>query len=355
MEIAAMNINSICQDLVNNNSLDKNKIITLLKTTGKDLETLFTEADKTRSRYMGEEIFLRGIIEFSNYCKKNCHYCGIGNNNKEVHRYRISTKEILETCKEMMNRGQTTVVLQSGEDAYYTDKRFGELLYQIKKENNIAITVSVGVRNRETYQYWKDQGMDRYLLRFETSNEDIFKNCHPDDTLSARIECIEILRNIGVQTGSGFLIGLPDETYENLADDIIYCTRLNLDMIGIGPFIPHEKTALKNTKNPFDNDTFFKVIAILRLLNKDAHIPSTTAFDAIDPKGRNLLLKRGANVFMPNATPKKYRKDYQLYPGKPCVDESANDCAGCVKLRVLGLGRKIGTGPGHSIRKQRKF
>jgi len=180
----------------------------------------------------------------------------------------------------------------------------------------------------------------------------LFSECHPDDDFDTRIACLKNLKDIGVQVGSGLLIGVPKETYEQLAQDLLFCTQLELDMIGVGPFIPHGSTPFSDASNPFDAEVYFKVIAILRLLNPCAHIPSTTAFDAIDPNGRNLLLQRGANVFMPNATPKKYRSEYLLYPGKPCVDESADDCASCVRLRIKSVGRTIGVGPGHSIRKR---
>jgi biotin synthase len=333
--------------------LSQAEVVRLLDTQGIEIKDIYEKADGIRAQYMGDDIFLRGIIEFSNYCRKDCFYCGIGRSCNEVSRYRMSEDEIIETCKHMLATGQTTVVLQSGEDPYYTKERFGALLQRIKTETKLAITVSVGERNYDTYAFWKERGMDRYLLRFETSDTALFKACHPDDDLPARIECLKTLQRLGVQTGSGFLIGLPNETIEQLASDILFCTDLQLDMIGVGPFIPHPATPFGTTKNPFDKEIYFKVVAILRLLNKDAHIPSTTAFDAIDPDGRNLLLQRGANVFMPNATPQRYRKDYQLYPGKPCVDESADDCSACVTMRVFNLERTIGKGPGHSIRKKK--
>ncbi|MFH1428743.1 MAG: radical SAM protein, partial [Candidatus Margulisiibacteriota bacterium] len=221
---------------------------------------------------------------------------------------------------------------------------------EIKKETNLAVTLSVGERDKETYQYWQKKGMDRFLLRFETANRKLFKYCHPDDDFDKRIQSLNDLKELGVQTGSGFLIGLPKETYEELAEDILFCTDLDLDMIGVGPFIPHGDTPFGETENPFDPEVYFKVIAILRLLNKNAHIPSTTAFDAIQPGARDLLLQRGANVFMPNSTPKKHRKHYMIYPNKPCTEESASDCAVCVIRRVEKLGRTIGKGHGHSLK-----
>jgi biotin synthase len=348
-----MKMTTIFDKINHGEPLSQSEVVRLLDTQGIEIKAIYEKADEIRAQYMGNDIFLRGIIEFSNYCRKDCFYCGIGRSCSEVSRYRMSEDEIIETCKHMLATGQTTVVLQSGEDPYYTKERFGALLQRIKTETNLAITVSVGERDQDTYAFWKKMGMDRYLLRFETSDTALFKACHPDDDLSARIDCLKTLQHFGVQTGSGFLIGLPNETIEQLATDILFCTELQLDMIGVGPFIPHPDTPFGKTQNPFDKEVYFKVVAILRLLNKDAHIPSTTAFDAIDPDGRNLLLQRGANVFMPNATPQRYRKDYQLYPGKPCVDESADDCSACVTMRVFNLGRTIGKGPGHSIRKKK--
>jgi biotin synthase len=335
--------------------VDENTLLTqadvcyLLQLKDADLAALYQKADLVRKQNTGDEIFLRGIIEFSNHCHKNCAYCGIRSQNKDVQRYRISNSEILATCKKIEKYQQTTVVLQSGEDAFYTTEILGELISQIKQQTKLAVTLSVGERDRKTYRYWQQKGMDRYLLRFETTNAALFQAVHPDDNFQERLACIYNLKDLGVQTGSGFLIGLPNETLAQLADDILFCSTLNLEMIGVGPFIPHHNTPLGNAKNPFDKEIFFKTIAILRLLNKKAHIPATTAFDAIDPNGRNKLLTIGANVFMPNSSPKEYRKHYLLYPGKPCVDESSDDCAGCVLARINALNRQIGTGPGHAL------
>lgn len=321
--------------------MKKQEVIGLLKSEGQELEALYKQADKIRADNFGGEVFLRGIIEFSNYCRKNCFYCGIRRSNLGVKRYRISDDEIVEAARKAEKAHCNTVVLQSGEDLFYTKDKMGELIKRIKQETHLTITLSVGERDLATYEYWKKCGMDRYLLRFETSNQKLFKACHPDDDFHQRIECLKNLKDLGVQTGSGFLIGLPNETYEDLAEDILFCTRLNLDMIGVGPFIVHTNTPFHVSHNPFPKEVFFKTIAILRVLNPKAHIPATTAFDAIDPNGRNLLLQRGANVFMPNMTPKKYRKLYMLYPGKPCVDESADDCANCTFRRISSIGRKV--------------
>jgi len=326
-------------------------IIQLLNSKGDKLEPLYQEADRVRQEHMGDEVYLRGIIEFSNICKNDCLYCGIRASNRNVKRYTLSHDEILETASAMINNQQTTVVLQAGEASMLSDKEFGRLISRIKKETSLSVTVSVGNRPYETYRYWRDCGMDRYLLRFETSDPGLFRALHPACTLEERLECLGYLIDLGVQTGSGFMIGLPGETMEILADNILLCRTLDLDMIGIGPYIPHPDTPLADQKNAYEGneDMFFKALAVLRLVNPDAHIPATTAFDAVFPgEGRNLALQRGANVFMPNSTPVQYRKDYLLYPGKPCVDETANQCATCVAFRVESLGRTIGKGQGHS-------
>ena len=326
-------------------------IMQLLNSKGDKLERLYQEADRVRKECVGDEVYLRGIIEFSNICKNDCLYCGIRASNRNVKRYTLSPDEILETASAMIGNQQTTVVLQAGEGSTLMDEEFGNLIRKIKQETPLSVTVSLGNRPYETYRYWRECGMDRYLLRFETSDPDLFHLLHPACTLEERLECLRYLLELGVQTGSGFMIGLPGETPEILADNIMLCRTLDLDMIGIGPYIPHPDTPLADEKNAYngDEEMFFKALAVLRIFNPEAHIPATTAFDAVFPGvGRNLALQRGANVFMPNSTPVQYRKDYLLYPGKPCVDETADQCATCVAFRVESIGRTIGKGPGHS-------
>jgi biotin synthase len=345
-----MNINTIFSNIDENKLITLPEIIFLLNTQGQELDELYKKADKIRKENVGDEIFLRGIIEFSNYCKKDCNYCGIRKSNKNIFRYRLPDEEILDVCRSAEKANITTVVLQSGEDPYYDKEKLANLITKIKSETNLAITFSVGEHSLETYKYWKEKGLDRYLIRFETSDKKLFKKCHPDNNFLERISCIKNLQKMKVQIGSGLLIGLPGETINQLAKDIIFCTDLNLDMIGCGPFIANEETPFAKTTNPFESEIYFKTIAILRILNKKAHIPSTTAFDAIDSNARNRLLQLGANVFMPNLTPIKYRKHYLLYPGKPCLNETGEQCTRCVKTRVKNIGRKIGIGPGHSLK-----
>jgi len=332
-------------------------ILSLLMSEGTGLESLYATADRVRHGHVGDEVYIRGIVEFSNICANDCLYCGIRASNHLVTRYVMSPEEILATAKAMEPLGQTTIVLQSGETPGLTDAEIGDLVRRIKAGTGLAVTLSVGNRPYETYRFWKECGMDRYLIRFETSDRELFARFHPDCSFDERIECLHMLKDLEVQTGSGFMIGLPGETLKTLADNILLCRELDLDMIGIGPYIPHPDTPLGKEPNSYqgNEEVFFKALAALRIVNPDAHIPATTAFDAVFPgTGRNLALTRGANVFMPNDTPVRHRKDYLLYPGKPCVDETADQCAGCVLARITAIGRLPGKGPGHSLRMERK-
>lgn len=340
------------------NKYTKNRAIQLLRAEGEGLKALYQEADSVRRQFMGDDVYIRGIVEFSNICSNDCLYCGIRASNRNVRRYTMDADEILEVASAMMNTQQTTIVLQSGEAPGIKDKELGELIKRIKKQTSLTVTVSVGNRQYDTYRYWRDCGMDRYFLRFETSEPELFRRLHPGSTLEERIRCLYDLKTLGIQTGSGFMIGLPGETLDILAENILLCRRLDLDMIGIGPFIPHPETPLCDEKNAYDGnkEMFFKAVAVLRIFNPDAHIPATTAFDAVfTGEGRDLVLQRGANIFMPNNTPTKYRKDYYLYPGKPGIDESADKTLDAAVKRIQSLGRTIGKGPGHSIKKYGKL
>jgi len=333
----------------------RERALEMLAAEGGALDELYRPADVVRKNHMGDEVYIRGIIEFSNVCVNNCLYCGIRAANRNVARYVMSPDEILAIAGTMGRFRQTTVVLQSGETPGIADEKLGVLIRRIKDATGLAVTVSVGNRPLETYRYWLECGMDRYFLRFETSDPALFARLHPGSSLDDRLRCLEDLRGLGVQTGSGFMIGLPGETVEVLADNILLCRRLDLDMIGIGPFIPHPDTPLCGTRNAYhdDPDMFFRALAVLRIFNPDAHIPATTAFDAVFPgKGRNLVLKRGANVFMPNITPVRYKKEYLLYPGKPSVDEEPEECTTAAIARIESLGRRVGRGPGHSFKKR---
>jgi len=339
---------------------DKQAILELLSLREKqERHALYARADAVRQEFMGDAVFLRGIMEFSNLCVNDCLYCGIRASNARVNRYRLDDETILAAARRMEGFGQTTIVLQSGEaPSVAGDVALGRLISRIKAETRLAVTVSVGNRPRDVYAFWQDCGMDRYLLRFETSDAATFDRLHPNCRFEARLACLENLKSLGVQIGSGFMIGLPGETPTILAENILLCRDLDLDMIGIGPFLPHVDTPLGETKNVYadDPDMHFVTLAVLRLVNPEAHIPATTAFDALWPgTGRNLALTRGANVFMPSSTPAERRKDYMLYPDKPCLDETGERCARCVLGRISALGRTVGLGPGHSRRAGRRM
>jgi len=336
--------------LQNEGSLAAADLALLLNAQGKACDLIYAAADDLRRKIMGEAVYLRGIIEFSNVCKNNCWYCGIRCGDANVGRYRMTEDEILDTAKDAKLWGCGTVVLQSGEDPFFTADVLSGIVRRVKGETGLAVTLSVGVRSRDELAQLKAAGCDRYLLRFETAANALFSSIHPDESFEHRVQCLRDLRDLGYQVGSGFMIGLPGSTPEMIANDILFATRLKLDMIGCGPFLSHPDTPLAEKPLLEDHSVYYKTISLLRLLNPTAHIPATTAFDALEPEGRNHVLTCGANVFMPNITPGKYRRMYQLYPNKPCVDENGEACALCVRGRLAALGRVIATGPGHSLR-----
>lgn len=328
---------------------DRAAVRTLLETPR---DALYARADAVRRARMGDAVFLRGIVEFSNICENDCLYCGIRKSNHGPKRYRIDDDEILAVARRMKAWGHGTIVLQSGEvDSRRENDRIARLVARIRRETDLAVTVSAGNRPRAVYASWRDAGMDRYLLRFETSDPAMFARLHPDCELAERLDCLAALRTLGVQVGSGFMIGLPGETLDILCDNILLVRDLDLAMCGVGPFIAHPDTPLAGQRNAWadDPDICFAVIASLRLIDPDLRIPATTAFDALFPgTGRDLALQRGADVFMPNDTPGRFRRDYQLYPDKPCVDEGDGACSGCATARIWSIGRFVGEGPGHS-------
>ncbi len=329
----------------------KSKIVSILNRNEIDSESLYRLAARICHRHLGDEVHLRGIIEFSNYCGQNCFYCGIRADNHTVKRYKIPLEQVYKLSLQAREYGYRTVVLQSGEPAPYSPDSICRLITRIKQTTDLAITLSCGVYPAAVYRQFADAGCDRYLLRFESSDQKLFNSLHPDITLEERLQALLDIRAAGLQTGSGFLIGLPGSSPSTLADDILLTSALSLDMIGCGPFLRAPQTPLSGRPSLLLNkSTYYNTLAILRILNPLAHIPATTAFDAIDPHGRDLVLQRGGNVFMPNLTPKSYRKDYQLYPGKPCVDEKASQCAGCVRRRLARLNRPIAENPGGSFR-----
>ncbi|MEN3008321.1 [FeFe] hydrogenase H-cluster radical SAM maturase HydE [Pseudothermotoga sp.] len=302
-------------------------------------EQLFSLADEVRRKYLGDEVFLRGIIEFSNYCRNDCLYCGIRASNKNVERYRMNLEEIYERAKIIANMNIKTIVLQSGEDPYYTKQMIADLIERIKRLN-VAITLSIGERDFEEYRIWKEAGADRYLMRHETADEELYARLHPNDSFQSRVEHLKQLKRLGYETGAGSMVGLPDQTDLSLAKDVLFVYQLDADMVGIGPFIPHPGTPLGNSKAG-DLIKTLKLISLTRLFLPDANIPATTALGTIHPQGRQLALKCGANVIMPNFTPSPYRAQYTLYPNKICIFENDTACGRCTRKLVENAGYRV--------------
>jgi len=326
------------------------------------LEELWHQADTVRRENVGDEVHLRGLIEISNYCVRQCGYCGLRAGNKELERYRMKEEEIMACVEEAERCGYGTVVLQSGEDDGIETEWLANTVHRIKAETPLAVTLSMGERPDKDLEAWRKAGADRYLLRFETSDPDLYHLIHP--SLSGRsrhrVEILRRLRSMGYQIGSGVMIGIPGQTYESLAGDIEIFRGLDLDMVGVGPYIPHPETPVATgewkffipdeEQVPNTEDMTYKLIALTRMLCPEANIPSTTALATINiEQGRELGLMRGANVVMPNLTPSKYRALYEIYPSKACIRETAWECHSCLTHRIQSIGRRAGVGRGDRI------
>lgn len=296
----------------------------------------------------GDEVYIRGLIEFTNYCKNNCSYCGIRQANFSATRYRLSKDEILACCEEGYGLGFRTFVLQGGEDPFYTDDLICDIVSAIRqKYEDCAITLSIGEKSKESYKAYYKAGANRYLLRHETADEAHYKRLHPKSmSLQNRKQCLFDLKEIGYQVGSGFMVGSPYQTMENLVCDLRFLQELQPDMIGIGPYITHEDTLFRDFESG-SLDLTLRLVAILRLMFPYVLIPATTALGTIHPNGRELGLKAGANVVMPNLSPVKVRKLYELYDNKICTGEEAAQCRGCLGRRVESAGYRIVTSVGN--------
>ena len=296
----------------NEHNLSKEEIVSLL--SWEDASELFNFANEVRKEYVGDEIHLRALIEFSNICRCNCHYCGLRIANKTVNRYRLGKEEILLRVEEAVKLGFKTVVLQSGEDSFYSSDYLQDLISLIKKYD-VALTLGIGEREKEEYKAFKIAGVDRFLLRIETTDKSLYQQLHPNMSFENRLRCLYDLKELGYETGTGCLVGLPNQSLESLAEDILFFKKIDADMVGIGPLIVHPETPLKN----FENGSFnlaLKVMAITRLLLPDINIPATTAMESLVENGRMIALCSGANVIMPNFTGENYRSDYSIYPNK---------------------------------------
>ena len=320
------------------NDFSKKEIIDILNDESQN-EWLFALADKIRKENVGDEVHLRGLIEFSNICKCQCKYCGLRSPNKNLDRYRILPDEIILYAKKAVDMGYKTIVLQSGEDEFYTKDTMCNIINKIK-EMDVALTLSIGEKSYEEYKAFKDAGADRYLIRIETTDKNLYKKMHPNMDFDNRLRCLKDLKKLGYEVGTGCLVGLPEQTVESLADDILFFKEINADMVGIGPFISHPDTPLKDAKN--GNFTLaLKVMALTRILLKNINIPATTAMETLNPNGRIIALQSGANVVMPNVTSTEYRAKYEIYPNKICINENPSQCRGCIEGKIKSIGRSI--------------
>jgi biotin synthase len=312
-----------------------------------ELERIFNFADQVRKQFLGGGILLRGLIEFSNHCRNSCYYCGLNRNNKQLERYRLSKSEILECVEKLYSCGIKTVVLQSGEEDDLDPLWLKGLIEEIKAEFEIAITLSVGERSKEEYKIWRFAGADRYLLKIETSDKKLYDSLHSNMDFENRLRCLGDLRELGYQVGSGNMIGLKGQTLKILARDIVFFKEQSFDMIGIGPFIPHPQTRLASLKQG-EVDLTLKVLALTRIVTKNSHLPATTALGSLEEDFRIKGLKAGANVLMPNFTPLKYKKLYEIYPNKRCINEPTGACGSCMEELARSAGRYIDYSRGDS-------
>ncbi len=311
---------NILKKIENGEELEKGEIVYLLATDKKrEIDTIFAAADRIRKETVGDVVEIRGAIEFSNYCRKNCKYCGIGGKNSEVKRYRMSEEEIMEVVEYLQSIGLRTVILQSGEDPYWTTPKIVGIVRRIKEATGMRITLSVGEKSYEDYAQFKDAGADNFLLKIETTNRDIFKEIHPDDDYDRRLQCSKWLKELGYINGSGNIIGLPGQTVEDIAGDIEFFRDMGINMIGIGPFIPAKGSAYEKL-SPGDIALTLRTVAVTRIVCKKVYIPSTTALASLSKDAQVWALNAGANTIMLINTPKEYRSSYNIYDNKNMVD-----------------------------------
>lgn len=336
-------------DILSKPELDKKDIVYLLSLNDEtEISQLFIKADSVRKEFCGDEVHLRGIIEFSNYCEQDCVYCGLRKSNKHLDRYRMSIDEIIETARKIFSAGIKTVVLQSGEDFYYRKEDITRIIKSIKDNCDLAITLSLGERSFEEYDEWKSADADRYLLKHETANEKLYSALHSHQKLEERLAHLKYLKSIGFQAGSGNIIGLPGQTIEDIADDILLCKEIDCDMCSFSPFIPSPETPMKNIP-PADLNLTLKTMAVARIVLKNVHIPATTALSTLTPEGRKLGLNVGANVIMPNFTPDEYKDKYRIYANKKTYDPI--EYVSELKQMIHSMGRKVSEEKGHSLKR----
>lgn len=337
--------------------LTEGELIALIEGRNEENARLLAEkATAIRQETYGKDVYLRGLIEFTNYCKNDCYYCGIRRSNRNAQRYRLTPEEILDCCRQGYDLGYRTFVLQGGEDPWFTPERIEDLVRAIKKTYpDCAVTLSVGEHPREVYQRWYDVGADRYLLRHETADPDHYATLHPEVmSLENRMRCLWDLKDIGYQVGCGFMVGSPGQTPAHLAKDLLFIRQLQPHMVGIGPFIPQKDTPF-GAKRAGTLELTLYLLSIIRLMLPDVLLPATTALGTIHPKGRELGILAGANVCMPNLSPTAVRKKYALYDNKICTGDEAAECVQCLRRRIESVGYQVAQSRGdHISRKEEK-
>lgn len=338
-----MNLHELIDRLHKEHTLTRGEFITLIKERDEENASyLASLAREEAVKIYGNGVFPRGLVEFTNYCKNNCYYCGIQGSNQHANRYRLSKDEILSACENGYQLGYRSFVLQGGEDPHYSDDVMVPIVSEIRKRyQDCAITLSLGERSKESYQKLYDAGADRYLLRHEAATPELYQKLHPESlSLENRIQCLWNLKEIGYAVGTGFMVGAPYQTVENLVDDLLFIQKLDPQMVGIGPFVPHHDTKFKDYPSGTVELTTY-LTSILRLMNPHLLLPATTALGTIDPRGREKGILAGANVVMPNLSPVAVRKDYSLYDNKICTGEEAAECAGCLGRRLASIDYEL--------------
>lgn len=323
--------------------MNKKEIIDILKDDSRN-DWLFALANKVRKENVGDEVHLRGLIEFSNICRCRCNYCGLRSQNKTIDRYRLEPDDIIFYAQKAVEMGYKTIVLQSGEDEYYSREVMCRIIEGIKNLD-CALSLSIGERSFEDFKAFKAAGVDRYLIRIETTDRELYKRMHPNMDFDNRVRCLRDLKTLGYEVGTGCLVGLPEQTLSSLADDILFFKELDADMVGVGPFIAHPQTPLSDCENG-DFTLALKVMALTRVLLKNVNIPATTAMETLNPNGRIIALQSGANVVMPNVTTKEFRAKYEIYPNKICINEEPSQCLNCISGKIRAIGRTVSQGYG---------
>lgn len=350
-----MNVAELLVKAEADGNLTHNEIEFLLGIKNPDeIKQLFEAAYRVKAANVGRKAWFRGIVEFSNICSKDCYYCGIRKSNKMAERFQIPEQEIIDSAVWCWEAQYGSAVLQSGERS---DSEFIDMIERIVKEikrrtnGELGLTLCLGEQSEETYRRWFEAGAHRYLLRIESSNPELYAKLHPADHIfQHRVECLKRLQRVGYQVGTGVMIGLPMQTLSNLADDVLFFKKMDIDMIGMGPFLFHSQTPMEKLRQEWQRseeellELGLKMIAITRLVLRDVNIAATTALQALKHNGRELGLQAGANVIMPNATDTKYREGYKLYENKPCTDENASMCRNCLSRRIEGIGETVGFG-----------